>query len=101
MDRFAALADPTRRSIVEMLGERALSAGEIGSCFSASAPAISQHLKVLREAGLIVGTRRGRWIDYQLTDDAMGRLHAALPVPDSRACGCAVDPEPALAGARR
>ncbi|WP_449376022.1 metalloregulator ArsR/SmtB family transcription factor, partial [Bosea thiooxidans] len=53
MDRFAALADPTRRSIVEMLGARALSAGEIGASFSASAPAISQHLKVLREAGLV------------------------------------------------
>lgn len=62
---------------------------------------LSYHLKVLREAALIVGTRRGRWIDYQLTDDAMDRLHAALPVPGSRACGCAVDPEPALAGTRR
>lgn len=62
---------------------------------------LSYHLKVLREAGLIAGTRRGRWIDYRLTDDALDRLHAALPVPGSRACGCAVDPEPALAGASR
>lgn len=45
---------------------------------------LSYHLKVLREAGLIVGTRRGRWIDYQLTDDAMGRLHA---VPRTRQPG--------------
>jgi len=79
MDRFAALADPTRRSIVEMLGERPLSAGEVGAAFSASAPAISQHLKVLREAGLVEATRRGRWIDYTLARDAHDRLAAALP----------------------
>ena len=53
MDRFVALADPTRRRIVEMLGERALAAGEITAHFSMSAPAISQHLKVLREARLV------------------------------------------------
>jgi len=56
---------------------------------------------VLREAGLVVGNRRGRWIDYQLTDDALDRLHAALPAPGSRTCGCAVDPEPELLGAAR
>ena len=42
---------------------------------------LSYHLKVLREAGLIVGTRRGRWIDYALTEGALDRLHAALPDP--------------------
>ena len=44
---------------------------------------LSYHLKVLREAGLIVGTRRGRWIDYALVDGALDRLHAALPDPAS------------------
>jgi len=62
MDRFLALSDPTRRRIVEMLGSEALAAGEITARFSVSAPAISQHLKVLREAGLVtvevVGQRR-------------------------------------------
>jgi DNA-binding transcriptional ArsR family regulator len=53
MDRFVALADPTRRRIIEMLGEGALAAGEITARFSVSAPAISQHLKVLRQAGLV------------------------------------------------
>ena len=62
---------------------------------------LSYHLKVLREAGLVVGTRRGRWIDYQLTEGAMDRLHAALPVQGSRACACSVDPQPAGAGPRR
>ena len=50
---FAALADPTRRRIVELLAQRELPAGEIAERFEVSAPAISQHLKVLREAQLV------------------------------------------------
>lgn len=53
MDQFAALAEPTRRQIVEMLGEGPLAAGEIVARFRISAPAVSQHLKVLKEAGLV------------------------------------------------
>jgi DNA-binding transcriptional ArsR family regulator len=48
-----ALADPTRQRIVEMLAERELSAGAIGERFAVSAPAISQHLRVLKQAGLV------------------------------------------------
>jgi len=50
---FAALADPTRRQIVELLSRRELPAGEIAARFNVSAPAISQHLKILREAKLV------------------------------------------------
>jgi DNA-binding transcriptional ArsR family regulator len=50
---FAALADPTRRQIVEILAQRELAAGEIVEHFDFSPPAISQHLKVLREAKLV------------------------------------------------
>jgi DNA-binding transcriptional ArsR family regulator len=50
---FEALADPTRRRIVELLGARARSAGELVAEFELSAPAVSQHLKTLREAGLV------------------------------------------------
>ncbi|MGC4013982.1 MAG: metalloregulator ArsR/SmtB family transcription factor [Luteolibacter sp.] len=53
METLAAIADPTRRRIVEMLAERDRTAGEIVSEFRVSAPAISQHLKVLREAGWV------------------------------------------------
>jgi DNA-binding transcriptional ArsR family regulator len=53
MDRFAALADPTRRQIVELLASGEQGAGAIGARFPVSAPAISQHLKALREAGLV------------------------------------------------
>ena len=40
---------------------------------------LSYHLRVLREAGLVTTSRRGRWIDYALADDALDRLRAALP----------------------
>jgi DNA-binding transcriptional ArsR family regulator len=50
---FAALADPTRRQIVEILAHRELAAGQIAEHFDFSPPAISQHLKVLREAKLV------------------------------------------------
>lgn len=53
MDKFAALSDSTRKGIVELLGAGARSAGEIGAHFPISAPAVSQHLKTLRAAGLV------------------------------------------------
>ena len=53
MQAFEALADPTRRRIVELLGARERSAGELVAEFELSAPAVSQHLKALREAGLV------------------------------------------------
>jgi len=53
MDSFAALADPTRRRIIEMLARGSLSSGEIAARFKVSAPAVSQHLQTLRVAGLV------------------------------------------------
>lgn len=53
MFTFAALADPTRRKIVELLAQHEQTAGEIGEHFPMSGPAISQHLKVLRMANLV------------------------------------------------
>lgn len=66
MDRFLALSDPTRRRIVEMLGRRAMAAGEITAQFGISAPAISQHLKVLKEAGLVSVEVAGQRRIYRL-----------------------------------
>ena len=68
-----ALADPTRRRIVEMLGESPLTAGEIHRAFPIAAPAVSRHLRVLREAGLI--TERG------VPDDRRVRLYTLSPEP--------------------
>ena len=53
MQAFSALADPTRRRIVELLGRGERSVGEIADEFDVSQPAISQHLRALRDAGLV------------------------------------------------
>jgi len=76
MDRFVALADPTRRRIVEMLGERALAAGEITAHFSMSAPAISQHLKVLKAAGLVTAEVSGQRRIYRLDPEGLDAFEA-------------------------
>ena len=68
MPAFAALAEPTRQRIVEMLAQRERSAGEIAKACKASAPAISQHLKVLREAKLV-----------RVRVDAQRRIYALAP----------------------
>ncbi len=71
MDAFSVLADPTRRSIVEMLAaERHLSAGDISSRFDSSAPAISQHLKVLREANLVQVKKKAQQRIYSINPAA-------------------------------
>ena len=61
-----ALADPTRREILNMLKDGALSAGEIVEKFPISGAAISRHLSVLREADLIRDRREGKFIYYAL-----------------------------------
>ena len=60
MQSLAAIADPTRRRIVELLAERERTAGELVEEFDLSAPAISQHLNVLREAGLVTTRAEGQ-----------------------------------------
>ena len=60
MQSLAAIADPTRRRIVELLAERDRTAGELVEEFDMSAPAISQHLNVLRDAGLVTTRVQGQ-----------------------------------------
>jgi len=60
MQSLLAIADPTRRRIVELLAERERTSGELVEKFDMSAPAISQHLNVLREAGLVVTRAEGQ-----------------------------------------
>ena len=60
MQSLAAIADPTRRRIVELLAQGARTAGELVNEFDMSAPAISQHLNVLREAGLVITRVEGQ-----------------------------------------
>lgn len=58
---FAALADPTRRAILERLASGETSVGELAAPFDISLPAISKHLKVLERAGLIARSRDAQW----------------------------------------
>ncbi len=75
MDVFTALSDPTRRSILEMLARSGpLTATEIYDCFQASHPAISQHLKALREAGLVLVEKKAQQRIYRLNPEPMHKL---------------------------
>jgi DNA-binding transcriptional ArsR family regulator len=65
-DTLQALADPTRREILNLLKNSRLSAGEIGNHFSISGAAISRHLSVLKDADLIRDEREGKFIYYEL-----------------------------------
>ena len=75
---FEALADGTRRKIIELLSERAMTAGEIAAVFSMTKPSISHHLKKLTQAGLIVPQKKGRYIIYRQEQEAFRRVMAWL-----------------------
>jgi DNA-binding transcriptional ArsR family regulator len=98
MDSLAALADPTRRRIVEMLAHGNLSSGEIAESFRISAPAISQHLKALRHAGLVRvrvdAQRRIYELDCRRLDEMSEwvlRIRRACAVRLERLPGCGSD----------
>ncbi len=78
MHTLEAIADPTRRRIVEMLARRDHSVGEIVEEFSMSAPAISQHLKVLREAGLVNSRVDGQTRIQTLNPMGLQQIHSWL-----------------------
>ncbi len=63
---FQALADPTRRRILELLKKKDLSAGEIGKNFEITLPSLSHHLGVLKQAHLVTSRRRGQEIIYSV-----------------------------------
>lgn len=63
---FKALADPTRREILDLLKEQNLTAGEIADHFQISKPSISRHLNVLKEAELVWDERKANYIVYSL-----------------------------------
>lgn len=70
-DVFAALADPTRRQVVELLGARPYRAGQLAAEVGTSAPVMSRHLRVLLRAGLVV--------DERVDDDARARVFRLRP----------------------
>ena len=63
---FKALADPTRRRVLQLLRERPMTAGELADRFDVSKPTMSAHFAVLREANLIDATKKGTTITYRL-----------------------------------
>jgi DNA-binding transcriptional ArsR family regulator len=82
---FEALASTTRRKILAYLGDTELTAGEIAERFDISKPAVSQHLSVLENAGLVTREKRGQFVHYKLAEDNLantlnGYLQEVCPV---------------------
>jgi DNA-binding transcriptional ArsR family regulator len=77
-DGWTALGDPTRRAIFERLADRPRAVGELAAELPVSRPAVSQHLKVLKDARLVVDRRAGTRRIYQLDPDGLGALRADL-----------------------
>lgn len=78
-DLFKAIADANRRKILKLLGKNdSMTAGDIADQFLISKPAISDHLKVLRNAGLIYAEKHGQFIYYQLNTTVMQEIAALM-----------------------
>ena len=79
---FKALADPTRRHILQLLKERPMNAGEIADHFPVSKPTLSAHFAVLREAGLIGSEKDGKnviyWLNASVLEEALLAFASAL-----------------------
>lgn len=77
-DCWSALGDPTRRAIFERLAESPSAVGEIAGGVPVSRPAVSQHLKVLKEAGLVIDEPAGNRRIYRINPDGLAELRADL-----------------------
>jgi DNA-binding transcriptional ArsR family regulator len=75
---WTALGDPTRRAIFQRLVERPRAVTELASESPVSRPAVSQHLKVLKDAGLVIDRQAGKHRIYQVNPDGLGALRAEL-----------------------
>ena len=75
---FEALADPTRRRVLERLRGGPLPVGRIAAGLPVSRPAVSQHLKVLKDAGLVVDRAEGTRRVYQIDPEGLGAIRAWL-----------------------
>ena len=77
-DAWTALGDPTRKAIFELLADRPRPVGELAGELPVSRPAVSQHLKVLREAGLVVDRAVGTRRVYRVNPDGLAAIRADL-----------------------
>jgi ArsR family transcriptional regulator len=89
---YKALADPTRRKILQLLREREMSAGEIAEHFDLAKPTLSGHFAVLREAGLVSPEKSGTTITYRLNVSVLEE--ALLALMDGFRLGAAKEPKP-------
>jgi DNA-binding transcriptional ArsR family regulator len=78
LNAWAALGDPTRHAIFERLADRPRAVGELAAELPISRPAVSQHLKVLKDAGLVIDRAAGTRRIYQLNPDGVDALRAQL-----------------------
>lgn len=78
MDAFLVLADPTRRRIIESLANGEAAFGDLADQFDMTRPAVSQHLKVLREAGFVVVRKDAQRRIYRLSEDGLGEVEQWL-----------------------
>jgi DNA-binding transcriptional ArsR family regulator/glycerol uptake facilitator-like aquaporin len=76
---FAALSDPIRLSVLDQLGREQRCVCDLQEALGIAPNLLSYHLRILRQAGLVESTRRGRWVDYRLSADAAALLTRALP----------------------
>ena len=77
-DAWTALGDPTRRAIFERLAERPRAVGELAGDLPVSRPAVSQHLRVLKDAGMVIDRAAGTRRIYQVDPDGLGAMRAQL-----------------------
>jgi len=77
-DAWTALGDPTRKAIFDLLADRPRPVGELANALPVSRPAVSQHLKVLKDAGLVVGRPVGTRRIYRVDPDGLAALRADL-----------------------
>lgn len=73
---FKALSDPIRREILRLLQHGPMTAGEIGAHFTVSGATMSHHLAVLREAGLVLDEKQGKYISYELNMSVLDEMIA-------------------------
>jgi len=78
---FGALSDPIRLAVLDQLHPDQLCVCDLQEALDIAPNLLSYHLRILREAGLVESSRRGRWVDYRLADDAAAKVAEALPAP--------------------
>lgn len=76
--RFRALGDPTRLRVIRELSGGTRCVCDLRDRIDVAAPLLSHHLRVLRDAGIVTASRRGRWMDYTLAPDVLAGLSDVL-----------------------